>query len=601
VDRHYLPAIPWIVGRVKTLFTICWVIFAHRSPLRVRGASGVGLGLNNITQFLNRLGLARVAAMGVVAVMLLGFFAFLVMRVSSPSMAPLYTDLSIDDSAAVTKELQTMNVPFDLAGDGSTIMVPRDQVATVRMTLAGDGLPSKGQVGYEIFDQESTLGATSFVQNINNVRALEGELARSIDTLARIKSARVHLVLPGHELFSRQQKDPSASIVLEVRGNVSQGEIRAIQHLVASAVEGLTPDRVAIVDDSGDLLASGSSDGGTTALTSDEDERVITIQDRLETNLENMLNNVLGPGRARVEVTAELNLQRSTSTSQTFDPNNQVVHSTQTKSVANSSSGPGDNGAVTVSNQLPGAAQSANGSTTAPAAGAAGAPSANSTSEQATTNEETTNYDNSVTTLTSTTDAGGIKRLSVAVAVDGTYATDGKGGQTYTPLPAAEVTQLTSLVQSAVGYDKTRGDVVQVVNLQFAQKPAATDAGSTGPGLFDFTRDDLINGAQMLVTLVVALALIFFVMRPLLKKVLTPEQPLALPASAELLPPGAPNPAPGAIEAAEIPADGAAAWVSNAKSMGEQQMRTLKTVGSLVDENPKQAALIVRDWLNNAA
>jgi flagellar M-ring protein FliF len=162
--------------------------------------------------------------------------------------------------------------------------------------------------------------------------------------------------------------------------------------------------------------------------------------------------------------------------------------------------------------------------------------------------------------------------------------------------------QLTALVQSAVGYDKTRGDTVQVVNLQFAQKPAPTDVGTAAPGLFNFTRDDLINGAQMLVTLVIALALIFFVMRPLLRKVLTPEKPLTLPASAELLPPAAPVPGEAMeAEAMQISGDGPPGWVSSAKSMGEQQLRTLKTVGTLVDENPKQAALIVRDWLNNAA
>jgi flagellar M-ring protein FliF len=552
--------------------------------------------LNNITQLLNRLGLARVAAMGVVAAMMIGFFVFLIMRVSAPSLAPLYTDLSLDDSAAVVKELQSMNIPFDVKGDGAAILVPRDQIAAVRMSLAGDGLPSKGQVGYEIFDQQSTLGATSFVQNINNVRALEGELARSIDTLTRIRSARVHLVLPNHELFSRQQKDPSASIVLSTRGDLSKGEIRAIQHLVASAVEGLTPDRVAIVDDSGDLLASGDAGDGADALTSDQDERTITLEDRLETSVETLLNNVLGPGRARVEVNAELNRQRSTSTSQTFDPNNQVVHSTQTKAVSSSSTGPGDSGAVTVSNALPGAAQSAT-----PAAG--GATTGNGTTQQQTSNDETTNYDNSVTTETSTTDAGGIKRLTVAVVVDGTYATDSQGKQTYSPLPAAELAQLTSLVQSAVGYDKTRGDTVQVVNLQFAQKPVPTDVGTAAPGLFNFTRDDLINGAQMLVTLVIALALIFFVMRPLLRKVLTPEQPLTLPASAELLPPAPAATAAEAIaaEATAVAPDGTPGWVNNAKSLGEQQSRTLKTVGTLVDENPKQAALIVRDWLNNAA
>ncbi len=473
--------------------------------------------------------------MGVVAVMLLGFFAFLVFRVSSPSMAPLYTDLSLDDSAAITKELQTMNVPFELGGDGDSILIPRDQIATVRMSLAGDGLPNKGQVGYEIFDQQSTLGATSFVQDINNVRALEGELARSITTLTRIKSARVHLVLPDHELFSREEKDPTASIVLSVRGDLSSGEIRAIQHLVASAVEGLNPDRVAIVDDSGDLLASGGSDDGSSVIAGEADERVAGVESKLQTSVEDMLTNVLGPGRARVQVNAQLNLDRSTTTTQTFDPNNQVVHSTETKSVSNSSNGAATDGAVSVSNSLPGAAQSA--ATSTP--GAAPTGPGNSSSEQGSTTEETTNYDNSVVTATSTTDAGGVKRLTVAVVVDGTYADDGKGNLTYTPRTQAQLDQIKTLVQSAVGYDKSRGDDVEIVNLQFAQKPTPPDARQRRrPGLFNFTRDDLINGAQMLVTLIVALALVFFVMRPLLRRVLTPERPLALPQSAELLPPG---------------------------------------------------------------
>jgi flagellar M-ring protein FliF len=534
--------------------------------------------------------------MGVVAVLLMGFFAFLVFRASSPSLAPLYTGLSLDDSAAITKELQTMNVPFELRGDGDSIMVPRDQVTTVRMSLAGDGLPTKGQVGYEIFDQQNTLGATSFVQNINNVRALEGELARTIGSLTRIKAARVHLVLPERELFSRDQKDPTASIALTVRGELSAGEIRAIQHLVASAVEGLTPDRVAIIDDSGQLLASGGGDDGSTQLAGEADDRVTGIEDRLKTRIEDMLTNVVGPGRARVQVSAQLERDRSTKTTETFDPNGQVIHSTQTKQVANQSNGASANGAVSVSNALPGAAQNGGTSTT-------GAPGGST--EQGSTSEETTNYDNSKVTETSTTDAGGIKRLTVAVVVDGLYADDGKGNLTYSPRPQAQIDQIKTLVQSAVGFDKGRGDDVQVVNLQFAQKPTPPALGTAGPGLFDFTRDDLINGAQMLVTLIIALALVFFVMRPLLKKVLTPEASLALSPSSELLPPPGTQ---GAIESTSTALveqqhnnGNQASWVNNAKSMGEQQMRTLKTVGTLVDENPKQAALIVRDWLNNAA
>jgi flagellar M-ring protein FliF len=557
------------------MFTISPLIFAQFRPL--------GLGVENLYQFLNRLGLARVAAMGVVAVLMLGFFGFLVMRASSPQLAPLYTDLSLDDSSAIVQELQSMGVPYELRGDGDTVMIPRDQITTVRMTLAGDGLPTRGQVGYEIFDQQNTLGATSFVQNINNVRALEGELARTISSLARIKSARVHLVLPERPLFQRDKTEPSASIVLAVRGELSNGEINAIQHVVASAVEGMTPGRVSIVDDSGRLLAAGGDDDPNSLLSNEVAERVVGIESRYKTRIEDLLTNVVGAGRARVQVSAELSLDRSTKTSETFDPDGQVVRSTQTRDLANSSTNGATDQGVTVANELPGATPNSGAST--------------GSAQQQTNPEETTNYEISKTTETAVTEAGSIKRLSVAVVVDGLYTTDANGNSIYQPRPQAEIDQITALVKSAMGFDEARGDQVEVANMQFADRPELAQPGTEGPGLFDFTRDDLMNWAQMAVTLIISLALILFIMRPLLKRVLAPEKPmLALPPSAELAPVaemvqsdeehGEPKP-PG--------------WIDGARSMGEAQLQTIKTVGTLVDENPKQAALIVRDWLSNAA
>ena len=481
--------------------------------------------MNGLIQLFNRLGLQRIAAMAVVAVLMLGFFAFLIMRASTPQMSPLYTGLSLEDSAAIVDELQKQNVPNEIRGDGDTILVPRDQITAIRMQLAGNGLPTKGQVGYEIFDQQSSLGATSFVQNINNVRALEGELARTISSLARIKSARVHLVLPERALFSRDKKDPTASIVVAVRGQLAAEEIRAIQHLVASAVEGLTPNRVTIADDTGNLLAAGAGDGNDASVIAGQaDERKLGLENRLRTSIEGLLANIVGDGRARVEVSADLDLTHVTKTAQTFDPNGQVVRSTQTKDIANNSTDAKDSGQVSASTQLPGAT-----STTSGVAGA---------SQAASTNEETTNYEISSTSETAMTDPGAVKRLSVAVVVDGTYTTDAQGNSVYAPRDQAVLDQIKSLVQSAIGFDQTRGDQITVANLQFAQGPTPALTGTSGPSLFDFTRDDLINGAEMLVTLVIALALVFFVMRPLLKRVLSPEtQPLALPVSAEINPP----------------------------------------------------------------
>lgn len=544
--------------------------------------------MDNLTQLINRIGLPRLAAMATVAVLMLGFFGFLMMRAQTPNLAPLYTGLSLEDSSAIVAELQTQNVPFELRGEGDTILVPRDQITTLRMNLAGSGLPQRGQVGYEIFDEQSTLGATSFVQNINNVRALEGELARTISSLTRIKSARVHLVLPERELFRRERKDPSASIVLSVRGELSSSEIRAVQHLVASAIEGLTPTRVSIVDDQGNLLASGTEDGDS-ALAGQADERTLGYENRLRTRVEDMLANIVGAGRARVEVAAEIDYNRSTTTEEKFDPEGQVVRSTQIRESENLTAGA--DGQVTVANELPGASQNA---------GATGP------TDQGSTSEEVTNYEISKTTQTAVTEAGAVKRLSVAVVVDGVYTTDPQGNSTYTPRSADEVAQILTLVRSAVGYSEARGDTVQVVNLQFAERPELAAPGTDGAGgLLDFTRDDLMNGAEMAVTLLIALALVFFVMRPLLKKVLTPEtKPLALPSAAELGHHGVLS-ANGQVisdqPAEEEPRDKTPAWVANAKSMGETQLQTLKTVGTLVEENPRQAALIVRDWLSSAA
>jgi flagellar M-ring protein FliF len=196
----------------------------------------------------------------------------------------------------------------------------------------------------------------------------------------------------------------------------------------------------------------------------------------------------------------------------------------------------------------------------------------------------------------------------VAVVVDGVYADDGAGNAVYEPRSAEEIEQLTALVRSAIGFNETRGDLVQVANLQFAERPEVAPEGTGEAGLFDFTRDDIMSGAEMLVTLLIALALVFFVMRPLLRKVLTPEQPLALPVSAEVGGPGLSAAhameqrlPPELTQPGEPQPPRAPSWMNNAKQLGEAQAQTLKTVGELVDENPKQAATIVRDWLGQAA
>ncbi|MCF6327850.1 MAG: flagellar M-ring protein FliF [Devosiaceae bacterium] len=544
--------------------------------------------MENVTGVMQRLGLARLAAMVVVAVLLLGFFGFLIFRATSPQLAPLYTGLSFEDSSAIVSQLQSSGTTYELRGEGDTILVPRDQITAIRMNLAADGLPTNGQVGYEIFDNQSTLGATSFVQDVNLIRAMEGELARTISSLARVRTARVHLVLPKRELFRRERVDPTASITLGVRGNLSSSEINAIQYLVSSAIQGMSPSQVSIIDDSGRLLAAGNGSEDQGVVASDMYDRSIALESRLRNELEELVGNIVGAGRVRVQVSAELELNRTTQSTETYDPEGQVVRSTQTREVANSSVGANDGGAVSIGNELPGATP-VNGAGTG-------------ASDQASTTEETINYEISKSTQTQIFEAGAVKRLSVAVLLDGIYIDDGNGASTYQPRTEEQLAQISALVSSAIGFNAERGDQIEVTNLQFAERADLAAIGTEGPSLFDFTRDDLMSAAEMLVTLLISIALILFVMRPLLKRVLEPEEPLPL---ADLTADGsAQMSAEMAIDAAT--GGGGAAnegpdIMGDARSHGEAQTRTLAKVGDLVGEHPKQASVIVRDWLNQAA
>ena len=290
-----------------------------------------------------------------VAVTLIGFFAFVIMRMSATPMTMLFSDLSLEDSGAIIKDLERQAIPFQLRNDGTIIMVPRDRVARLRMKLAEGGLPKGGGVGYEIFDRSDTLGATSFVQNVNHLRALEGELARTIRAIERVQMARVHLVLPERQLFSRDRPEATASIVLRVRGMLEPQQVRAIRHLVASAVNGLKPERVSVIDEGGRLLADGARSDNAMGVTADE--RQIAYERRLREQVETIVNSIVGPGRARVQLTADFDFNRVTQTSERFDPEGRVMRSSQTREESSGSAG--QDGQVTVGNELPGGQRAA--------------------------------------------------------------------------------------------------------------------------------------------------------------------------------------------------------------------------------------------------
>ncbi len=560
--------------------------------------------MNGALEFLKKLGPARIAAMGVVTVLLLGFFAFITFKVSQPVMTPLYSDLSVNDSATIVKELEAQAIKYELRQDGGQILVPKDNVLRLRMRLAEKGIPAGGSVGWEIFDKADALGTTSYVQNINHLRALEGELARTIRSIDRIQAARVHLVIPERQIFQRDRRDPTASIAVKLRGQLDPAQIRAIQHLVAAAIEGMKPTRVSIVDEAGRLLASGQGEEPEGIVAASLQERTTAFENRIENQIESIVASIVGQGRVRARVTADLDYNRITQTSDTFDPNGQVVRSTQSKE-ENSSNTSGDK-TVTVANQVPGGGQDQGG---------------NGTKEASNTSEETVNYEISKTSRTEVMEAGRIKRISVALLIDGLYANAPDGAVTYQPRPKEDLDRIAALVRSAVGFDEKRGDQVEVVNLRFAEGPATLPLETPKTGfaaLFDFRSDDIVRLAETGALLLVTLLVLLFGVRPLIRRVLGPEvttvtvtadgtAALTGPGAAtpQIGPDGLPLPPARAGEGGEAGStdlvNPAHLRLEEAKALGAMHAGSILKIGEMVTENPNEAAMIIRGWLQEAA
>ena len=551
--------------------------------------------VKNLLEFAKTLGAPRIAAMGVVAIALVGFFAFIILRVTTPEMTPLFTNLTLDDSAAVAKELDREGVPYQLRGDGNVILVAKDRVARLRMQLAQSGLPKGGGVGYEIFDRTDALGTTSFVQNINAVRALEGELARTIRALDRVQDARVHLVMPERPLFSRDKVEPSASIVLRVRGALEPTQVRAIRHLVASAVNGLRPQRISIVDEAGNLLADGAADGAG-AGDIGADDRQVAFEKRLRQQVEQIVTSVVGPGHARVQLTADFDFNRVTQTSDKYDPNGRVVRSSQTREETSANSAPNAN-QVTVGNEIPQGEQQRQ------TPGGEGA----TPRDESRKSEEIVNYEISKTTKTEVSEGGRINRISVAVLVDGTYAKNDKGEIAYKPRSKEEIDQIAALVRSAIGFDQKRGDQVEVVNLRFAEASAQPFAEPSGwLSALHFSKDDIMQAIETVVMGLLGLAVLLLVVRPMLRRVLAPagEAVAALPPAAS----GAAMPGDGGtpviVQAGPTfstePSE-TSKMIDMAQVQGQVHAQSVQKVGEIADRNPAETVSIIRQWLHESA
>lgn len=539
--------------------------------------------MQSLVAFLKGLGASRLMAMVAVTTALIAFFGFVIMRVTTPQLVTLFTDLSYEDSSGIIKDLERQAIPFELRNEGATIMVPKDKVTRLRMKLAESNLPKGGGVGYEIFDKSDALGTTSFVQNINHLRALEGELARTIRAIDRIQAARVHLVLPERPLFAREAPEPSASIVVRVRGSLEAQQIRAIRHVVASAVNGLKPQRVSIVDEGGRLLADGATKDADAAIG---DERRTSFEKRMRNEVEAIVSSVVGQGRARVQLTADFDYNKITQTSDKFDPEGRVLRSTQTREESSASAGEG--GQVTVNNELPGN-QGSGGATAR---------------DQSKKSEETNNYEISRVTKTEVTEAGRVNRVSVAVLVDGSYAKNEKGEMVYQDRSKEQLDRIAALVRSAIGFDQKRGDQVEVVNLRFAEAPAVPPVVEQGGllGMLQFTKDDVMYVIELGVMMLLGLVVLFLVIRPLVKRILASEVVPSLAPAVPALVDGSAEASEGSPGQALIPGtSGAAQLIDVAQVQGQVHAQAVHRVGELAERNPSETASIVRQWLNEPA
>ena len=535
--------------------------------------------METLIHALRNLGPVRMAIMGAIMLGMIGFFIFLATRLT-PSMVLLYGDLNADDSSRITSQLSSQNVPFELLQGGSQIMVPSDRALKLRLSLASQGIPSGGSLGYELFDDQQTIGTTSFVQNINLVRALEGELARTIQTISSIRSARVHLVLPRRELFSREKHQASASITLRMGdGLLEKDQIAGIQHLVAAAVPGLVPARVSIISSSnGKLLAGGFEEDSASFMAGKSQEQRRNFERRLSRTIESLLEKTVGFGKVRAEVKADMDFDRISTTDEKFDPDGQVIRSNQSIEETNQTRDTEGTQPVTVGTNLPD-----------PNVGSG--ENASSSGAQSRI-EETVNFEVSKKIINHVREVGIINRLSVAVLIDGVRGIE-DNEPTYQPRSEAEMELLATLVRGAIGFNADRGDTVEVINMEFAD---VVVEGIELELFFGLDKNDLLRMAEVLVLSIVAILVILLVVRPLVSRAF--ESIPSAAAGERLLTDQA-----GALTAPGIPSELAVGeerfeeLIDIDRVEGRVKASSVNKVGGLVEKHPEEALSIVRSWM----
>ncbi|UKJ78011.1 flagellar basal-body MS-ring/collar protein FliF [Azospirillum brasilense] len=563
-------------------------------------------GLIDNLRTLGRTRLLVLAGTGVGIVLAVATMAVLLSR---PHMTPLYTGLEPAEAGRIVKAVEAMGVPVSAAFDGTAVQVPEAEVPRLRMLLAEKGLPSRGGIGYELFDTDKPLGITSFMQRMNRLRAMEGELARTIETLSGIEAARVHIVLPDREEFSRAAPTPTASIVVRMRGRapLERRQALSIRHLVSAAVPNLKPSAVTVLDASGEVLLT--EEDGDARSSAKVDGLRAGHETRISRAIEQMLVARLGQGNVRVQVAVDVETKREVVRSQSFDPNSQVVRSTQTVQEQDRSLDSTGEPPVTAEQNLPQRevrAQAQN----------------NRSSSDSKRQEETVNYEISNVARETVIEPGDIRRVSVAVLVNGTWATAQDGTRSYEARSPEELQRITELVRSAMGFSEARGDRVTVDNLEFVNLAPELGAREPMAEIVDTLSRNVMTLIQWVILLVLCGLLIVLGLRPLIRRVFPAPEPVAAETAAPALAAGAAmpqltGPAMGsdpAMQAAQLtdagdPATAALPGIEETMDQlielrtveGRVRASSIRRLGDIVDQYPDEAIDILRSWLYEEA
>ena len=541
-------------------------------------ASVMGGGLTALIQaasgrrFLAMLGVAALAAI----------MASIWMWGQKPEYRVLFSNFSDRDGGAIIAALDQMNVPHRFADGGGAILVPADRVHDARLKLASQGLPKGGNVGFELMENQK-LGVSQFLEQVNFQRALEGELARSIESLAAVAGARIHLALPKASVFVRERQKPTASVLLNLHPGraLDAAQVNAIVHLVASSVPELTTHSVTVVDQHGDLLSEANKSPNVAGLDATQLKYIEDLQESIVRRIESIVTPIVGENNVRAEVTADVDFSRSEQAAETYKPNESsdaaAVRSRQTSEALTpgSASAAGVPGAL--SNQPPAPAS-------APISGpggAAPAPLPTQANANASRKDATVNYEVDKTIRYVQQPMGGIKRLSVAVVVNHRKEVDETGKITFKPLSEAEKAQITDLVKEAMGFNKERGDSLNVANSPFAvpdREPVAELPAWRQPETIQVAKE---SGKYLLIAGV--LGYIFFAyLRPMLKRVADGvPNPLRLPAA-------------GGKEGDEV-AD--AQLIERKDVQPRSYQRNLEMARQLARQEPKLVANVVKTWV----